>query len=151
MLLSTLASLKSRLRSLRPSKKEKRKSTAPVQPSSDVQPEKVATAAPVLTVSLPPPINVQPEARYERKMGDTELSYYLPSRANGVNDMCVSYLSLTFFNLIFLLRYLHLGFKAPDHLMTRERVRVVWAILRQRHPLLAATVEMHDYDDVRFV
>ena len=35
--------------------------------------------------------------------------------------------------------------------MTRERVRVVWAILRQRHPLLAATVEMHDYDDVRFV
>lgn len=35
--------------------------------------------------------------------------------------------------------------------MTRERVCVVWAILRQRHPLLAATVEMHDYDDVRFV
>ena len=51
----------------------------------------------------------------------------------------------------FLFRYLHLGFKAPDHAMTRERVRVVWAILRQRHPLLAAAVEMHDYDDVRFV
>ena len=84
-----LASLKSKLRSLRSSKKEKRMSTTPVQSSSDVQPEKVATAAPVLTVSLPPPINVQPEARYERKMGDTELSYYLPSRANGVNDMCV--------------------------------------------------------------
>jgi len=89
MFLSTFASVKSRLRFLRPSKKEKRKSTAPVQSSSDVQPEKVATAAPVLTVSLPPPINVQPEARYERKMGDTELSYYLPSRANGVNDMWV--------------------------------------------------------------
>ncbi|KAF9786669.1 hypothetical protein BJ322DRAFT_1004181 [Thelephora terrestris] len=74
------------------------------------------------------------EVRYERKMGNSELSYYLPSRANGVNDM-----------------YLHLGFKAPTHLMERERVRVVWAILRQRHPLLAATVEMHDYDDVRFV
>ena len=124
---------------------------APAQSSSDVQPEKVTTAAPVLTVSLPPPINVQPEARYERKMGDTELSYYLPSRANGVNDMCVPSLSLSFLNLNFLLRYLHLGFKAPNHLMTRERVRVVWAILRQRHPLLAATVEMHDYDDVRFV
>ncbi len=26
---------------------------------------------------------------FERKMGDTELSYYLPSRADGVNDMCV--------------------------------------------------------------
>ncbi|KAF9654197.1 hypothetical protein BDM02DRAFT_3086110 [Thelephora ganbajun] len=67
-------------------------------------------------------------------MGNSELSYYLPSRANGVNDM-----------------YLHLGFRAPKHIMERERVRVVWAILRQRHPLLAATVEMHDYDDVRFV
>lgn len=49
------------------------------------------------------------------------------------------------------LRYLALGFKAPIHIMKRERVRVVWAILRQRHPLLAASVEMHDYDDVRFV
>ena len=27
--------------------------------------------------------------RYERKMGDTELSYFLPSRQTGVNDMCV--------------------------------------------------------------
>ena len=26
-------------------------------------------------------------ASYERKLGDSELSYYLPSRANGVNDM----------------------------------------------------------------
>ncbi len=25
--------------------------------------------------------------RYERKMGDTELSYFLPSRQTGVNDM----------------------------------------------------------------
>ena len=25
--------------------------------------------------------------RYERKMGDTELSYFLPSRQSGVNDM----------------------------------------------------------------
>ena len=57
----------------------------------------------------------------------------------------------TFSNLPAPLRYLHLGFKAPVHVMTRERVRVVWAILRQRHPLLAASVEMHDYDDVRFV
>lgn len=25
--------------------------------------------------------------RYERQLGDNELSYYLPSRATGVNDM----------------------------------------------------------------
>jgi len=25
--------------------------------------------------------------QYERKMGDTELSYFLPSRQSGVNDM----------------------------------------------------------------
>lgn len=28
--------------------------------------------------------------RYERKMGESELAYYLPSRQNGVNDMCVA-------------------------------------------------------------
>ena len=27
---------------------------------------------------------------YERRLGDSELSYYLPSRENGVNDMFVS-------------------------------------------------------------
>ena len=87
MFLSTLASLKTRLRALRPSKKQKRKSTVP--PSSDIPTEKAPTVAPTLVVSLPPPMDVRPEVRYERKMGDSELSYYLPSRANGVNDMCV--------------------------------------------------------------
>lgn len=91
MILFTLTSLKAKLRSLRPSKKEKRKSAVPVHPSPDTQAEKVPAAAPALVISLPPPINVQPEARrYERKMGDSELSYYLPSRANGVNDMYVT-------------------------------------------------------------
>lgn len=33
---------------------------------------------------LPPPVV------FERKMGETEVSYFLPSRADGVNDMCVS-------------------------------------------------------------
>ena len=28
---------------------------------------------------------------FERKMGDTELSYFLPSRQTGVNDMYVLY------------------------------------------------------------
>ena len=71
---------------------------------------------------------------FERRMGDTELSYYLPSRADGVNDM-----------------YLHLGFTAPPRLVSDARVRTVWAILRLRHPPLAAHVELHSYDDVRFV
>ena len=117
---------------------------APVQSTSSILTEEV---------SLPPLTNNQPEVRYERKMGDTELSYYLPSRANGVNDMYAlpcSYAGGSL-ELIPVSRYLHLGFKAPARAMERERVRVVWAILRQRHPLLAATVEMHDYDDVRFV
>ncbi|KIJ66266.1 hypothetical protein HYDPIDRAFT_109260 [Hydnomerulius pinastri MD-312] len=79
-------------------------------------------------------ISGQPDMRWvERKMGDSELSYFLPSRASGVNDM-----------------YLHLGFNAPEHLVRRARVRVVWAILRVRHPLLASTVTMHNYEDVRF-
>ncbi|KAH9982830.1 hypothetical protein BGW80DRAFT_1160926, partial [Lactifluus volemus] len=71
---------------------------------------------------------------YERQLGDSELSYYLPSRATGVNDM-----------------YLHLGFKAPKSRMLRRRVRAVWAILRMRHPLLASKVVMRSYEDVRFV
>lgn len=150
---STLALLKSRLRFLRSSKKQKRESTALVQSTSDDQVEKAPAVAPTpVEASLPPATNAQPEVRYERKMGDSELSYYLPSRASGVNDM---YAVLLFFSALHSLsitsRYLHLGFKAPDHVMERERVRVVWAILRQRHPLLAATVEMHDYSDVRFV
>ncbi|THH33423.1 hypothetical protein EUX98_g750 [Antrodiella citrinella] len=67
-------------------------------------------------------------------MGETELSYYLPSRQTGVNDM-----------------YLHLGFRGPEHLVAPARVRTVWAILRLRHPLLCTNVEMHAYDDIRFV
>ncbi|TCD62410.1 hypothetical protein EIP91_006938 [Steccherinum ochraceum] len=72
--------------------------------------------------------------RFERKMGETELSYYLPSRQTGVNDM-----------------YLHLGFRATKAQVSSERVKTVWAILRLRHPLLCASVHMHDYGDIRFV
>ena len=31
---------------------------------------------------------------YQRRLGDSELSYYLPSRENGVNDMYVPPISL---------------------------------------------------------
>jgi hypothetical protein len=89
MFQSTLALLKSRLRSLRPSKKQKRKSTASVPLTSEVLAEKTPTVGLTLDTSLSPPIGAQLEVRYERKMGDSELSYYLPSRTNGVNDMYV--------------------------------------------------------------
>ncbi|KAL1722196.1 hypothetical protein EV715DRAFT_248064 [Schizophyllum commune] len=69
-----------------------------------------------------------------RQLSDTEASYFLPARANGVNDM-----------------YLHLGFHAPASLVRRSRVRLVWALLRLRHPLLASQVDMRDYEDIRFV
>ncbi|KAG9050979.1 hypothetical protein FS837_000643 [Tulasnella sp. UAMH 9824] len=59
----------------------------------------------------------------QRLMGDTELSYYLPSRADGVNDM-----------------YLHLGFSAPRRLLAPQRVLAAWALLLLRHPPLAARV-----------
>ncbi|KAI0328141.1 hypothetical protein GY45DRAFT_1022035 [Cubamyces sp. BRFM 1775] len=75
-----------------------------------------------------------PKARYQRKMGETELSYFLPSRQIGVNDM-----------------YLHLGFKAPERVAKRSRVCTVWAILRLRHPMLCARAELYDYGDVRFI
>jgi hypothetical protein len=72
--------------------------------------------------------------KVERPLGNSELSYFLPSRASGVNDM-----------------YLHLGFVAPEHAVRRARVLIVWAILRIRHPLLASKVIMQDYEDVKFV
>lgn len=34
-------------------------------------------------------VSVGDSVRFERKMGDTELSYFLPSRDSGVNDMYV--------------------------------------------------------------
>ena len=81
MFKSTLALLKTRLGSLRSSKKQKRTST------SVALAEKTPVVEPSPGVSAPPLAGDQPEVRYERKMGDSELSYYLPSRANGVNDM----------------------------------------------------------------
>ncbi|KAI5897999.1 uncharacterized protein SCHCODRAFT_02610836 [Schizophyllum commune H4-8] len=84
----------------------------------------LATTAPVL----------EKVTTVHRQLSDTEASYFLPARANGVNDM-----------------YLHLGFHAPASLMRRSRVRLVWALLRLRHPLLASQVDMRDYEDIRFV
>ncbi|KAF5388592.1 hypothetical protein D9757_004680 [Collybiopsis confluens] len=79
-------------------------------------------------------MRLQNPLRLERGLGHTEASYYLPSRESGVNDM-----------------YLHLGFSADPRTTQRNRVALVWALLRLKHPLLASAVEMHDYNDIRFV
>ncbi|KAG8734159.1 hypothetical protein FRC10_011926 [Ceratobasidium sp. 414] len=77
-----------------------------------------------------------------RPLGSSELSYFLPSRGDGVNDMQVIFsprsssspVSLTWIYA----RYLHLGFRAPAHLLDPTRLATIWAIQRAKHPLLAA-------------
>lgn len=92
-----------------------------------------------------------PARHHERRLGDTEASYFLPSRESGVNDMFVVWSLSDALLILALNRYLHLGFNAPARYVRRSRVRLVWAILRVRHPLLASRVQMHDYEDIRFV
>lgn len=41
------------------------------------------------------PADAPARERWERKMGPNEVSYFLPSRAEGVNDMCVPPLPLS--------------------------------------------------------
>lgn len=82
------------------------------------------------------PAFASPSLSFERRLGDSELSYFLPSRADGVNDM-----------------YLHLGMRAASNLLTPGRFETAWAISRLRHPLLASSVELNrgDYHSARFV
>ncbi|KAJ7822267.1 hypothetical protein B0H14DRAFT_2828941 [Mycena olivaceomarginata] len=72
---------------------------------------------------------------YHRTLGPNELSYFLPSRADGVNDMCN-----------------RLIIHAPPSLITPLRVRMAWGILRLRHSLMACRVEMQPgcYDEAQF-
>ncbi|KAF7320980.1 hypothetical protein HMN09_00184800 [Mycena chlorophos] len=73
---------------------------------------------------------------FRRKLSPNELSYFLPSRANGANDM-------------FLLGTIH----APEVLVTSHRLQIVWAIVRLRHPLMACRVQMElgRYDSAEFI
>ncbi|CAE6511000.1 unnamed protein product [Rhizoctonia solani] len=64
-----------------------------------------------------------PRPKFGRELGCNELSYYLPSRGDGVNDM-----------------YLHLGFVAPPELVSPARVHAIWATQRLKHPLLASRI-----------
>jgi len=70
------------------------------------------------------------------KMGSTICMYLL--------DVVLLFFTTTY-------RYLHLGFRASSSIMNRQSIALVWSILRIRHPLLASQVEMHDYNDIRFV
>ncbi|GAA5843624.1 hypothetical protein JCM5353_007284 [Sporobolomyces roseus] len=73
----------------------------------------------------------------KRRLGPTEVSYYLGSRGQGslggVNDM-----------------YLHIGFSAPSGLVTAERILEVWKTILSRHTLLWSTVKFEDYYNIHF-
>ncbi|KDE08240.1 hypothetical protein MVLG_01506 [Microbotryum lychnidis-dioicae p1A1 Lamole] len=75
---------------------------------------------------------------FKRRLGPTEVSYYLGSRGegveSGVNDM-----------------YLHIGFRAESHLMITERLLNIWTEITLRHQLLTSSVEYHDVHEIRFV
>ncbi|KAH7100331.1 hypothetical protein BKA62DRAFT_706702 [Auriculariales sp. MPI-PUGE-AT-0066] len=111
-----------------------------VLPRQSLSGEDIASATesglPILALgeSLQPIDAGAPAHQWERQLGDSELSYYLPSRHEGINDM-----------------FVHIGFHGPAALFTPRRVTAVWAILRTRHPLLGARIESTSYDDVRFV
>ncbi|KAL1412681.1 hypothetical protein Q8F55_000428 [Vanrija albida] len=68
-----------------------------------------------------------------RQLSDNELSYFLPSRADGVNDM-----------------YVHHNLRAAPDALSLQRVRLAWALGLHRHPLLASAVELRAYDDAVF-
>ncbi|KAF8317107.1 hypothetical protein DL93DRAFT_2095866 [Clavulina sp. PMI_390] len=66
---------------------------------------------------------LSPLPRLQRLLSPNELSYYLPSRAHGANDMCMSY-----------------ELWAPPELMTPYRLLLAWSILRLRHPLIGSRI-----------
>ncbi|KAF7309740.1 hypothetical protein MIND_00345800 [Mycena indigotica] len=82
------------------------------------------------------PASVAPTfATYRRALSPNELSYFLPSRAYGLNDM-----------------FIRITLRAPPNLITPHRLHIIWAILRLRHSLMASRVEMKPgaYDDAHF-
>ncbi|KAK7044521.1 hypothetical protein R3P38DRAFT_2690151 [Favolaschia claudopus] len=73
---------------------------------------------------------------HRRTLSSNELSYFLPSRAYGLNDT-----------------YNRIIFHAPPSLVSPLRVHIAWAIIRLRHSLMACRVEMSPgkYDEAQFV
>ncbi|KAJ7485656.1 hypothetical protein FB451DRAFT_1083131 [Mycena latifolia] len=72
---------------------------------------------------------------YQRPLSPNELSYFLPSRAYGLNDM-----------------FIRITIRAAPTLVSPLRLRAAWAIMRLRHTLLACKIEMDPgrYDEARF-
>ncbi|KAF7308749.1 hypothetical protein MKEN_01074000 [Mycena kentingensis (nom. inval.)] len=62
---------------------------------------------------------------YTRLLGPNELSYFLPSRANGLNDI-----------------FTRVMFRAPPSMVTPFRLQCVWAIVRTQHSTLSSRIEM---------
>ncbi|KAJ7139081.1 hypothetical protein C8R44DRAFT_693543 [Mycena epipterygia] len=94
--------------------------------------------------SFKPTVRNEPAARdivantmpsYYRALSQNELSYFLPSRAYGLND-----------------QFLKVSFRAPPRLISPLRLHIAWAIMRLRHTLLACQIEMAPgcYDEARF-
>ncbi|KAF7322184.1 hypothetical protein MKEN_00742800 [Mycena kentingensis (nom. inval.)] len=73
---------------------------------------------------------------FRRQLGPNELSYFLPSRAYGLNDM-----------------FTRIVFRAPPELVAPFRVQIAWAIVLLRHTLLASRAHMKpgDYQNAEFL
>ncbi|KAJ6551674.1 hypothetical protein B0H19DRAFT_1158530 [Mycena capillaripes] len=73
---------------------------------------------------------------YSRTLGPNELSYYLPSRAYGLNDM-----------------FTRVIFRAPPALVSPFRLQVAWAIMKLQDSIYACKIEMAPgcYDEARFI
>ncbi|CED82395.1 hypothetical protein [Phaffia rhodozyma] len=69
-----------------------------------------------------------------RALSSNELSYYLPSRATGVNDMYLHHRLATF----------------EPHRFDYQRIVVIWAILTGRHPLLDSAVRKTSQETYSF-
>ncbi|CAK5276733.1 unnamed protein product [Mycena citricolor] len=73
---------------------------------------------------------------FRRTLSPNELSYFLPSRASGLNDM-----------------FTQVIIHAPPAPMSPRRVHIAWTITRLRYTLLSCRVEMPPgrYDQAEFV
>ncbi|KAG6911271.1 hypothetical protein DXG01_002110 [Tephrocybe rancida] len=69
---------------------------------------------------------------FERPLGDSEFAFF-PASKDGLGDM-----------------FLHLAFRAPQANVRQERVLNAWAVLRNRHPLLACNVTEEEANAPRF-
>ncbi|KAK6906569.1 hypothetical protein I203_100555 [Kwoniella mangroviensis CBS 8507] len=98
-----------------------------------VHPNAIAAKA-LLTPPQTPELDHRTSEEQGRKLSDNEISYYLPSRGDGVNDM-----------------YVHHTLLASSSQMSPSRILHIWAYQLLLHPLLSSTVKFEDYEDMSFV